>query len=70
MAWPVKGELGRDRLDAPPEGNHVPSRAQLAALLREDGLTETAAFDPASLPAPPACWREPTATSAENWIWL
>jgi SAM-dependent methyltransferase len=50
----------RDRLDNPPEGNHFPSRAQLTALLRQAGLTETAAADPASLPAPPACWRERT----------
>ena len=42
----------RDRLDDPPEGNHFPSRAQLTALLREAGLTETAAADPASLPRP------------------
>jgi hypothetical protein len=51
----------RDRLDDPPEGNHFPSRAQLTALLREAGLTETAAADPASLPAPDASWRERTA---------
>jgi SAM-dependent methyltransferase len=51
----------RDRLDNPPEGNHFPSRAQLTALLLEAGLTETAAVDPASLPAPSACWRERTA---------
>jgi len=48
----------RDRLDNPPEGNHFPTRAQLTALLREAGLTETAAADPASLPPPPACWQE------------
>jgi SAM-dependent methyltransferase len=51
----------RDRLDNPPEGNHFPSRAQLSALLREVGLTETADADPASLPAPSARWRERTA---------
>jgi SAM-dependent methyltransferase len=50
----------RDRLDNPPSGNHFPSRAQLTALLLEAGLTETAAVDPASLPAPSACWRERT----------
>lgn len=50
-----------DRLDNPPEGNHFPSRAQLTALLREAGLTETAVADPASLPAPDACWEERTA---------
>ncbi len=48
----------RDRLDNPPQGNHFPSRAQLTALLREAGLTETGAADPASLPAPPAWWQE------------
>jgi SAM-dependent methyltransferase len=51
----------RDRLDDPPEGNHFPTRAQLTALLGEAGLIETAAADPASLPAPDACWRERTA---------
>jgi SAM-dependent methyltransferase len=51
----------RDRLDNPPEGNHFPSRAQLTALLREAGLTETAVADPASLPAPPVSWHERTA---------
>jgi SAM-dependent methyltransferase len=51
----------RDRLDDPPEGNHFPTRAQLTALLGEVGLIETAAADPASLPAPDACWRERTA---------
>ena len=51
----------QDLLGDPPEGNHFPSRAQLTALLREAGLTETAAADPASLPAPTACWRERTA---------
>jgi SAM-dependent methyltransferase len=51
----------RDRLDNPPEGNHFPSRGQLTDLLRETGLTETAAADPASLPAAPASWRERTA---------
>jgi hypothetical protein len=51
----------RDRLDNPPEGNHFPSRAQLTVLLREAGLTETAAADPAFLPAPAVCWRERTA---------
>src|ERR1700691_5573402 len=51
----------RDRLDDPPEGNHFPSRAQLTALLREAGLTETGAADPASLPDPPASWHERTA---------
>jgi SAM-dependent methyltransferase len=51
----------RDRLDNPPEGNHFPSRAQLTALLRAAGLTETGAADPASLPAPPASWQERTA---------
>jgi len=50
----------RDRLDNPPEGNHFPSRAQLTALLLEAGLTETAAVDLESLPAPSACWRERT----------
>ena len=55
----------RDRLDDPPEGNHFPSRAQLTTLLREAGLTETAAADPASLPAPPAWWRERT-TAVED----
>ena len=50
----------RDRLDNPPEGNHFPSRAQLTALLREADLTETAAADPASLPAPPVSWQERT----------
>ena len=48
----------RDRLDNPPEGNHFPTRAQLTMMLQEAGLTETAAADPASLPAPPAWWRE------------
>jgi SAM-dependent methyltransferase len=48
----------RGRLDNPPEGNHFPSRAALTALFREAGLTETAAVDPASLPAPDARWRE------------
>jgi SAM-dependent methyltransferase len=48
----------KDQLDNPPEGNHFPSRAQLTALLRVAGLTETATADPASLPPPPACWRE------------
>jgi SAM-dependent methyltransferase len=48
----------RDRLDNPPEGNHFPSRAQLRDLIRESGLTVTAAIDPASLPDPPASWRE------------
>jgi SAM-dependent methyltransferase len=48
----------RDRLDNPPEGNHFPSRPQLNALLREAGLTETTAVNPASLPAPSASWRE------------
>jgi SAM-dependent methyltransferase len=47
-----------DRLDSPPEGNHFPSRAQLARLLRDAGLTETASVDPDSLPAPPAWWSE------------
>ena len=51
----------RGRLDNPPEGNHFPSRARLTALLREAGLTETAAVDPASLPAPDASWRARTA---------
>jgi SAM-dependent methyltransferase len=51
----------RDWLDDPPEGNHFPTRDQLTALLREAGLTQTAAADPASLPAPPAWWRERTA---------
>ena len=51
----------RDRLDNPPEGNHFPTRAQLTALIREAGLTETAAADPASLPAPDASWAERTA---------
>jgi SAM-dependent methyltransferase len=50
----------QDRLDDPPEGNHFPSRAQLTALLREAGLTETATADPSSLPAPPASWQERT----------
>ena len=52
----------RDRLDNPPEGNHFPSRAQLTDFLSEAGLTETGTADPASLPAPPAWWRERTAT--------
>ena len=47
----------RDRLDNPPEGNHFPSRPQLTALIREAGLTETAAADAASFPDPPASWR-------------
>jgi SAM-dependent methyltransferase len=47
----------RDRLDDPPEGNHFPSRAQLTALISQAGLTETAAVDTASLPAPSASWR-------------
>ena len=51
----------RGRLDNPPEGNHFPSRPQLTAMLREAGLTETAAADPASLPAPPGWWQERTA---------
>jgi hypothetical protein len=51
----------RDRLDNPPEGNHFPSRAQLTAMLRDVGLTETAAADPASLPDPPASWQVRTA---------
>jgi hypothetical protein len=51
----------RGRLDNPPEGNHFTSRAQLTAMLREAGLTETAFADPASLPAPNACWQERTA---------
>ena len=54
------------RLDDPPEGNHFPSRAQLTDLLREAGLTETAAADPASLPDPPADWRQRTATVDEE----
>jgi SAM-dependent methyltransferase len=49
------------RLHNPPEGNHFPSRPQLTGLLREAGLTETAAADPASLPAPDARWQERTA---------
>jgi SAM-dependent methyltransferase len=56
----------RDRLDNPPEGNHFPTRAQLTALLGETGLTETAAADPASLPAPSACWHERTAAVDEE----
>ena len=44
------------RLDNPPRGNHFPSRAQLTALIREAGLTETGAVDPASLPPPDASW--------------
>jgi SAM-dependent methyltransferase len=48
----------RDRLDNPPEGNHFPTRAQLRDMLRESGLTVTTAIDPASLPDPPASWRE------------
>lgn len=48
-------------LDNPPEGNHFPSRSQLTTLFREAGLTEIGAADPASLPAPPACWQERTA---------
>jgi SAM-dependent methyltransferase len=48
----------RDRLDNPPEGNHFPSRPQLTALIREAGLTETAAADAASFPDPPASWQE------------
>ena len=48
----------RERLDHPPEGNYFPSRTQLTALLQQAGLTETATADPASLPAPPACWQE------------
>jgi hypothetical protein len=51
----------RDRLDNPPEGNHFPTRAQLTVMLSDAGLTETAAADPASLPAPAASWRERTA---------
>ena len=51
----------RDRLDNPPEGNHFPTRAQLTTLIREAGLTETAAADPASLPPPDASWVERTA---------
>jgi SAM-dependent methyltransferase len=47
-----------DQLDNPPEGNHFPTRAELTALLREAGLTEIAAADPAFLPPPPAWWRE------------
>ncbi len=50
----------RGRLDNPPEGNHFPSRARLTAMLQEAGLTETAAADPASLPAPDASWQERT----------
>lgn len=49
------------RLDNPPQGNHFPTRAQLAALLREAGLAKTAAADPESLPAPSASWQERTA---------
>jgi SAM-dependent methyltransferase len=56
----------RDRLDNPPEGNHFPSRAQLTALIGEAGLTEAAAADPASLPAPSACWRQRTAAVEEE----
>jgi len=48
----------RDKLENPPAGNHFPSRAQLRNLIRESGLTVTAAIDPASLPDPPAAWRE------------
>jgi len=48
----------RDRLHNPPQGNHFPSRGQLTAQLREAGLIETAAADRASLPPPPASWRE------------
>ncbi|HEY0936064.1 MAG TPA: methyltransferase domain-containing protein [Trebonia sp.] len=51
----------QERLDNPPEGNHFPSRARLTALLREAGLTETAAADSASLPPPDAGWHERTA---------
>jgi SAM-dependent methyltransferase len=47
----------RGRLDDPPEGNHFPSRDQLTVLIREAGLTETAAVDTASLPDPSASWR-------------
>jgi SAM-dependent methyltransferase len=47
----------RDTLDNPPEGNHFLTRAQLAGMLHEAGLTETAAADPASLPPPPAWWQ-------------
>jgi SAM-dependent methyltransferase len=56
----------RDPLDDPPEGNHFPTRDQLTALLGDASLTETAAADPASLPAPPDWWRERiTAVEAE-----
>jgi SAM-dependent methyltransferase len=56
----------RDTLDNAPEGNHFPSRAQLTAMLRESGLTETDVTDPESLPAPPAYWRERTAAVDEE----
>ena len=52
----------QDPLDNPPQGNHFPSRARLTDLLREAGLTEVEAADPASLPAPPAQWEERVAT--------
>jgi SAM-dependent methyltransferase len=72
VLWP-SGRAGllvflatQGRLDDPPEGNHFPSRAQLTDLLREAGLTETAAADPASLPDPPADWRERTAIVEEE----
>jgi SAM-dependent methyltransferase len=51
----------RDRLDNPPEGNHFPSRAQLTTMLRDAGLDEEAATDPATLPKPSASWAERTA---------
>ena len=45
-----------DQLDDPPRGNHFPSRALLAGLLREVGLVEIGCADTASLPAAPAWW--------------
>jgi SAM-dependent methyltransferase len=49
------------RLDNPPEGNHFPTREGLTTLLGEAGLTEAEAAAVASLPEPPAWWRDRTA---------
>ena len=44
------------RLDDPPAGNHFPTRAGLADLLRECGLEAQAAVDPVTLAPAPAAW--------------
>lgn len=49
------------RLDNPPAGNHFPTPAGLADLLRESGLETGDAVDPAALAPPSAAWQERTA---------